>query len=110
MPKSVMPSAVKNGEVSKEKKRKNLTVLAKSGVHVPLEAHLLISRGTFRGITRLDCARERSKFRAPIFETEVFRKQLYYCMEESACDKHVNQSSKLFCRKSISHNTTHHQF
>jgi len=30
MPKSVMPSAAKNGKVSKEKKRKNLAVLAKT--------------------------------------------------------------------------------
>jgi len=27
----------------------------------------------------------RSKFGAPMFETEVFRKQLF-CMEESTCD------------------------
>jgi len=32
MPKSVMPSADKNGKVSKKKKRKNLAVLAKSRV------------------------------------------------------------------------------
>ena len=30
MPKSVMPSTAKNGKVSKEKKRKNLIVLAKT--------------------------------------------------------------------------------
>jgi len=30
MPKSVMPSAAKNGKVSQEKKRKNLAVLAKT--------------------------------------------------------------------------------
>ena len=30
MPKSVMPSGAKNGKVSKEKKRKNLAVLAKT--------------------------------------------------------------------------------
>jgi len=30
MPKSVMPSGAKNGDVSKEKKRKNVAVLAKT--------------------------------------------------------------------------------
>jgi len=38
-----------------------------------------------RGISRLDGARERSKFGAPMIESEVFRKQMY-CIEESTCD------------------------
>jgi len=38
-----------------------------------------------RGVTRLDGARARSKFGAPMFESEVFRKQMY-CIEESTCD------------------------
>jgi len=38
-----------------------------------------------RGVTRLDDARVRSTFGAPIFETEIFRKQIC-CIEESTCD------------------------
>ena len=40
--------------------------------------HLLISRSTFRGVTRLDGAREKKQVWRPLLETEVFRKQLYY--------------------------------
>ena len=36
-------------------------------------------------VTRLDGARARSEFGAPMFEAEVFRKQMY-CIEESICD------------------------
>ena len=39
----------------------------------------------YRGVTRLDGARARSKFGAPIVEPEVFRKQIY-CIEASTCD------------------------
>ena len=35
--------------------------------------------------TKLDGARGRSKFGAPMFEPEVFRKQMH-CIEESTCD------------------------
>jgi len=38
-----------------------------------------------RGALRLDGARGRSKFGALMFETEVFRKQMY-CIEESTCE------------------------
>jgi len=36
-------------------------------------------------VTRLDGARARSKFGAPMFEPDVFRKQMY-CIEENTCD------------------------
>ena len=35
-----------------------------------------------RGVTRLEASGARSKFGAPMFEPEVFRKQMY-CIEES---------------------------
>ena len=38
-----------------------------------------------RGITRLDGARGKNKFGAPMFEPEVFPKQIY-CIEEGTCD------------------------
>jgi len=38
-----------------------------------------------RGVTRLDGARARSKFGAPMLEFEVFRKQMC-CIETSTCD------------------------
>jgi len=38
-----------------------------------------------RGVTRFDDARARSKFGAPMFEPEIFRKQIY-CIEKSTCD------------------------
>ena len=38
-----------------------------------------------RGVTRLDGARARNKFGAPVFEPELFRKQIH-CTEESICD------------------------
>ena len=38
----------------------------------------------YRGVTRSDSARARSKFDAPMFEPEVFRKQMC-CIEESTC-------------------------
>ena len=51
-----------------------------------------IGRNTFlpvlcriRGVTRLDGARGKKQVWSPVFETEVFRKQMY-CIEESTCD------------------------
>ena len=40
---------------------------------------------TYKGVTWLDCARGKKQVGAPMFELEVFRKQMY-CIEESACD------------------------
>jgi len=40
---------------------------------------------TASGITRLDGARDKNKFGAPMFEPEVFRKQMY-CIEVCTCD------------------------
>ena len=39
----------------------------------------------YRGATRLDVPGARSKFGAPMFEPEVFRKQIY-CVKDSTCD------------------------
>jgi len=50
-----------------------------------------------RGVTRLDGARAKMQVRRPIFEPEVFRKQMY-CIEECTCD-----IVGIFCRhRSIS--------
>ena len=40
---------------------------------------------TDRGVTRIDSARGKKQVWHPMFESEVFRKQIY-CIEESACD------------------------
>ena len=42
-----------------------------------------------QGVTRLDGAWDKKKFGAPIFEPELFRKQMY-CFEKSAYDIAVN--------------------
>jgi len=48
----------------------------------------IISRVTFhanREVTRLDGARGKKQVWRPLFESELFQKQIY-CIEESACD------------------------
>jgi len=47
--------------------------------------YFVFENHTTRGVTRLDGARGKKQFDAPMFEPEVFRKQIY-CIEENTCD------------------------